>query len=141
MVFCLSDHVCIVDERIAGPKNADMTISLLDHYIRHNLPSWTRHLCLFMDNGATNKSQFIIHWAMELVCRGDYDSIRMCFFVPGHGKNDVDRLFSRVSHAFDKSDVFNSGQLQALIQNTIASADICFCADNQNIVNWKNILE
>ena len=133
--------IYIVDERIAGPKNADMTISLLDHYMRNNLPSWTRHLCLFMDNGATNKSQFIIHWAMELVCRGDYDSIRMCFFVPGHGKNDVDRLFSRVSHAFDKSDVFNSGQLQALIQDTIASADICFSANNQNIVNWKNILQ
>ncbi len=93
----------IVDERIAGPKNADMTISLLDHYIRYNLPLWTRHVCLFMDNGATNKSQFIIHWAKELVYRGDSDSIRMCFFVPGHGQHDVDRLFSRVSHAFDKN--------------------------------------
>ena len=133
--------IYIADERIAGPKNADMTISLLDHYIRYNLPSWTRHLCLFMDNGATNKSQFILQWAKELVYRSDYDSIRMCFFVPGHGKNDVDRLFSRVSHAFDKSDVFNSLQLQALIQNTIASTDICFSASNQNIiVNWKSLL-
>jgi len=133
--------IYIVNERIAGPKNADMTISLLDHYILHNLPSWTRHLCLFMDNGATNKSQFIFHWAKELVYRGDYDSIRMCFFVPGHGKNDVDRLFSRVSHAYDKSDVFNSGQLQAIIQNTITSTDICFSVSNQNIiVNWKSLL-
>ena len=133
--------IYIVDERIAGPKNADMTISLLDHYIRYNLPSWTRHLCLFMDNGATNKSQFIIHWAKELVYRGDYDSIRMCFFVPGHGKNDVDRLFSQVSHAFDKNDVFNSKQLQTLVQNTISPTDICFPVSNQDIiVNWKSLL-
>jgi hypothetical protein len=94
-----------------------------------------------MDNGATNKSQFIIHWAKELVYRGDYDSIRMCFFVPGHGKNDVDRLFSQVSHAFDKNDVFNSKQLQTLVQNTISPTDICFPVSNQDIiVNWKSLL-
>lgn len=135
--------IYIVDERVAGAKNADMTISLLDQYMQQNLPSWARHLCLFMDNGATNKSNFIIQWAIELVCRGDYDSIRMCFFVPGHGKNDVNRLFSRVAHAFNKSDVFNSAQLQSLIQNTIASTDICVSVSkNQDVVvNWKNILE
>ncbi len=63
-----SQHaIYIVDERIAGPKNADMTISLLDHDIRDNVPLWTRHVCLCMDNGATNNRQFIIHWTKERV--------------------------------------------------------------------------
>jgi hypothetical protein len=145
-IFGIVDHtlskeaIYVADERVAGAKNADMTISLVDHYIRHNFPSWVRHLCLFMDNGTTNKSQFIIQWAMELVDRADYDSIRMCFFVPGHGKNDVDRLFARISHAFNKQDVFGSEKLQELIQNTIAPTGVCLPASNQDIVNWKNLL-
>lgn len=145
-IFGIVDHtlfqnaIYISDERVAGSKNADMTISLIDHYIRHNLPPWARHLCLFMDNGATNKSQFIIQWAIELVNRADYDSIRICFFVPGHGKNDVDRLFSRISQIFDQSDVFDSNQLETLIQNTIAPTGTCFSTNNQHIVNWKNLL-
>jgi len=58
--------VYVADERACGAKNADLTISLIDQYVEQNLPSWARHLCLFMDNGATNKNQFILHWSMEL---------------------------------------------------------------------------
>ena len=132
--------VYVADERVCGTKNADLTISLVDQYVEQNLPSWARHLCLFMDNGATNKNQFIIHWAMELVERYDFDTIRMCFFVPGHGKNDVDRLFSGISHAYKNNDVFNSNQLLELIQNTISPMGSCFRVNNQEIVNWKTLL-
>jgi len=132
--------VYVLDERAGGPKNADITISLVDHYIHENLPSWARHLCLFMDNGATNKNQFIIQWAMELVERCDYDTIRMCFFVPGHGKNDVDRLFSRISHAYYNNDVFVTNQLLTLVQDAIGPTGACIHASNRDIVNWKNLL-
>ena len=110
-IFGIVDHtlaknaVYVLDERAGGAKNADITISSIDHYIHQQIPSWARHLCLFMDNGATNKNQFMIQWAMELVERNEYNTIRMCFFVPGHGKNDADRLFSRISHAFHNNDV------------------------------------
>jgi len=145
-IFGIVDHtlaknaVYVLDERAGGAKNADITISLVDHYIHQTLPSWARNLCLFMDNGATNKNQFIIQWAMELVERCDYDTIRMCFFVPGHGKNDVDRLFSRISHAFDNNDVFVTKHLLTLIQGTIGPTGTCIHASNRNIVNWKNLL-
>jgi hypothetical protein len=145
-IFGIVDHtlfknaVYVFDERVAGSKNADTTISLVDHYIHKNLPSWARHLCLFMDNGATNKNQFIIQWAMEIVERCDYDTIRMCFFVPGHGKNDVDRLFARISHAYNKNDVFVTDHLLTLIQDTIGPTGTCIQADNHDIVNWKNLL-
>ena len=136
----IKNAVYVFDERVAGSKNADTTISLVDHYIHQSLPPWARHLCLFMDNGATNKNQFIIQWAMELVERCDYDTIRMCFFVPGHGKNDADRLFARISHAFDINDVFITDHLLTLIQDTIGPTGKCIRANNRDIVNWKNLL-
>jgi len=145
-IFGIVDHtlakdvVYVLDERAGGAKNADITISLVDHYIYRNLPSWARHLCLFMDNGTTNKNQFIIQWAMELVERRDYDSIRLCFFVPGHGKSDADRLFSRISHAFDNNDVFVTSQLLTLIRDTLAPTGTCIQASNRDIVDWKNLL-
>ena len=145
-IFGIVDHtlaknaVYVIDERAGGAKNADFTISLVDHYIHQQIPLWARHLCLFMDNGATNKNQFMIQWAMELVERGDYGSIRMCFFVPGHGKNDVDRLFSRISHAFNNNDVFVTEHLLRLIRDTLGPSDKCIHASSRDIVNWKGLL-
>jgi hypothetical protein len=145
-IFGIVDHtlaknaVYVIDERAGGAKNADFTISLVDHYIHQQIPLWARHLCLFMDNGATNKNQFMIQWAMELVERSDYGSIRMCFFVPGHGKNDVDRLFSRISHAFNNNDVFVTEHLLRLIRDTLGPSDKCIHASSRDIVNWKGLL-
>ena len=145
-IFGVVDHtlaknaVYVIDERVGGSKNADMTISLIDHYLHHNIPSWARHICLFMDNGTTNKNQFMIQWAMELIERGTYDTVRMCFFVPGHGKNDADRLFSRISHTFNHNDVFVTKHLVTLIQDTIGPTGTCIQASNRDIVNWKNLL-
>ena len=145
-IFGIVDHtlaknaVYVLDERAGGAKNADITISSIDHYIHQQIPSWARHLCLFMDNGATNKNQFMIQWAMELVERNEYDTIRMCFFVPGHGKNDADRLFSRISHAFHNNDVFVTEHLLKLIRDTLSLSDRCIHATSRDIVNWKGLL-
>ncbi len=71
-IFGIVDHatdknnVYVLDERIAGAKNGNMTVSLVNHYVAKTVPHWVQHLCLFMDNGATNKNQFMIQWAMEL---------------------------------------------------------------------------
>ena len=145
-IFGIVDHtvakntIYVLDERVGGAKNGDITISLVDHYIQR-LPSWVRHLCFFMDNGATNKNQFMIQWGMELVEKSDYDSIRMCFVVKGHAKSDVDRLFARISHTFDNNDVFATEHLITLIQKTIGAEDTCVHINNRNIVNWKGLLE
>jgi hypothetical protein len=136
----LAENAVYVSDERTCTKNGNMTVSLIDHYISQKLPSWVRHLCLFMDNGATNKNQFMIQWGMELVARGDLDTIRMCFFVPGHGKNDADRLFARISHAFNKNDVFITEHLVTLIQDTIKAAGSCTLINNRDIVNWKELL-
>ncbi len=136
----LAENAVYVSDERAGAKNGDMTVSLTDHYISHKLPSWVRNLCLFMDNGATNKNQFMLQWGTELVARGDFDTIRMCFFVPGHAKNDADRLFARISHAFNKNDVFITEHLVTLIRDTIRPAGSCTLINNRDIVNWKVLL-
>lgn len=130
----------MLEERVCNTKNGDTTISFVDHYIK-KLPSWVRHICLFMDNGAINKNQFLIQWGMELVERYDYDTIRMCFFVPGHAKSDVDRLFSCISHAFNNNDAFTIEHLVTLIKNTIEPTGTCFHVRSNDIVNWKNLLD
>jgi len=82
----------------------------------------------------------MIQWAMELIERNDYDTIRMCFFVPGHGKNDADRLFSRISHAYHNNDVFVTEHLLELIRDTLGPSDRCIHATSRDIVNWKGLL-
>jgi hypothetical protein len=146
-IFGIVDHttdknyVYVLDERIAGAKNVNMTVSLVNRYVPKTIPHWVQHLCIFMDNGATNKNQFMIQWAMELVERNDFESIRMCYFVPGHAKNDVDRLFSRISNSFSNNDVFTSEQLVDLIQNVIVSSGKCIHIKScDDIVNWKDLL-
>lgn len=145
-IFGIVDHargqntVYVLDERVGGAKNGDMTISLVNHYLDQRLPPWAQHLCLFMDNGATNKNQFMIQWGMELVARGDYGSVRLCFFVPGHAKHDADRLFARISHAFHHHDVFVTDHLVTLIQETIDPTGTCIPINNREMVNWKGLL-
>jgi len=131
--------IYIIEEQICNTKNGDTTISLFDDYIQE-LPSWVRHVCLFMDNGATNKNQFLIQWGMELVERRDYDTVRMCFFVPGHAKNDVDRLFSKIAHAFKNNDVFTINNLISLIKTAIEPTGKCIQTSSNRIINWKNLL-
>ncbi|MCP4337032.1 MAG: hypothetical protein GY679_04275 [Mycoplasma sp.] len=136
----LAENTVYVSDERAGAENGDMTISLADHRIYQKLPSRVRHLCLFMNNGATDKNRFMTQRGMELAERGDCDTIRMCFFVPGRAKNDADRFFARISHAFDKNDVFVTEHLATLIRDTIRPAGSCILINNRDIVNRKDLL-
>lgn len=145
-IFGIVDHavakntVYVTDERICA-KNGDLTISLMDHYIQNKIPPWVRHLCLYMDNGPTNKNQFMIQYGIELVQHKHFDTVKFCFLVAGHAKFDPDRLFSRIAHAYNHSDVFITDQLVSLIQNTIEPMGECISINNRKVVNWKQLLK
>jgi hypothetical protein len=145
-IFGIIDHalaentVYVLDERACGTKNADLTISLVDHYIHQKIPPWVRHLCLYMDNGPTNKNQYMVQYGMELVQHHKYNTVRMCFLVAGHAKFDPDRLFSRIANTFNVSDVFVTEQLLALIQNIINPTGSCIHITNRDVVDWKSLL-
>ena len=60
----------------AGPKNTDHTISHLMHYLKSSgkVPSWVRRVHVFMDNaGSTNKNQYMMAAALEIVQQGIMD--------------------------------------------------------------------
>jgi hypothetical protein len=82
----------------------------------------------------------MIQWATELIQQRHYNTVRLCFFVPGHAKNDVDRLFARIAHAYNNNDVLVTEHLLALIQETIKSTGKCIQATSHDIMNWKALL-
>lgn len=86
------------------------------------------------------QNQFMIQWALEQIERGDYQTIRMCFFVPGHAKNDVDRLFARLAHAFEHNDIMVTEHLLTLVKNTIEPKGTCIHVTNRDLVTWRNLL-
>jgi hypothetical protein len=136
----LAQNTVYVSDERACAKNGDLTISLVDHYIHQKIPSWVRHLCLYSDNGPTNKNQFMIQYGMELVQHHYLDTVRICFLVAGHAKFDPDRLFARIAHAFNHSDVFVTEELLKLIQDTIKPTGECIPITNREIINWKQLL-
>lgn len=144
-IFAIIDHaldektIYVSDERACPTKNVDLTISLVDHYIQNKIPNWVRHLRLYMDNGPTNRNQYMIQYATELVQSDKYDTVEICYLVAGHAKFDPDRLFALIANAFNVSDVFSTEQLLKLIRN-IDSIGSCIHITNSDIVTWKELL-
>lgn len=146
-IFAIINHtvaektVYVSDERACATKNVDLTISLIDHYIQDKVPDWIRHLCLYMDNGPTNKNQYMIQYGMELVWHNKYDTVEICYLVAGHAKFDPDRLFALIANAFNASDIFSVEQLLKLIRDIINPTGSCIHVTNSDIVTWKELLE
>ena len=69
-----------------------------------------------MDNaGSTNKNQYLIAAAMEIVQENLLKFFRFSFMIAGHTKFDPDQLFSSIARAFNTADTFNIAQLAELI--------------------------
>ena len=127
----------IFDERV-GPKNTDHTVSYILHYIKSGkVPSWIRRVQLFMDNaGSTNKNQYVMGAAMEIVQQNLLSLFRISFMVVGHTKFDPDRLFSNIARAFNRADTFNISQLAELIsQYATVTID-----DGKLVRAWRSLL-
>ena len=50
-------------------------------------------------------------WANELVQQGRFNILRISFLIAGHTKFAPDLLFSKISHTFQRSDVFTTAEL------------------------------
>jgi hypothetical protein len=57
--YDMKSSIYIVDERQAGKKSIDHTISFIDHYLYVVLPKWYRHVHLWMENAGINKSRYV----------------------------------------------------------------------------------
>ena len=79
-----SGYLYLMNET-AGPKNTDLTISYLMHYVKSSgkVPSWVR-VHVFMDNASsTNKNQYMMAAALEIVQLGIMDYLRISFMIAG----------------------------------------------------------
>ena len=119
-VFGIVNHgtnastVYLFDERV-GPKNTDHTVSYTTHYISE-LPDWIRRIHIFMDNtSSTNKNRFMMAWALEMISQKKLDFLRISFLIAGHTKFSPDILFAKITQTYNRSDVFNTGELQEVI--------------------------
>ena len=129
--------VYVFDERV-GPKNTDHTISYILHYIKcEKVRSWVKRVHLFMDIvGSTNKNQYEMGAAMEIMQQNLVDLFHINFMVAGHTKFDPDRLFPISAKAFNSADIFNITQLAELISQ-YASVIV----DDEKIVrDWRSQL-
>ena len=90
-----------------------------------------------MDNAcSTNKNQFFVGPAMEIVQEDILKFFRISFMVAGHTKFDPDRLFSSIARAFNGADTFNIAQLAELVSK-YASVTL---DDGKLVYTWRSLL-
>ena len=109
-----SGHTFLFSKQF-GPKNTDHTVSFLVKYIKsvQDAYPWIERMLLFLDNAtSTNKNKYLISWAMEMAEQEMVSSLHICFLVAGHTKFTPNRYFA--SKTYNKSDVFNEGELGKL---------------------------
>ena len=65
------------------------------------------------------------------------DSIHIAFMVAGHTKFDPDRMFSAIANGYNRSDIFNIDELQALCQ-LYTTAEV---SDGSNVFPWREFIK
>ena len=143
-IFGITDHrngnnsVFLFGEELS-PKNTDHTISFLHQYISNTkaVYPWMSRVHLFLDNaGNTNKNKYFVSWCFEAVEKRLANYIRISFMVPGHTKFAPDRLFSSIAHTYNRSDVFNISELQAICANHATTT----ISSGSDIYHWISYL-
>ena len=124
------------DETV-GPKNTDHMISYLVHHIMESFPSWvsTVHTySLIMLVAQINC--YMMSEAMELVQQQILDYVRVSSMIAGHTNFGPDKLFSKVTTTYARSDVFTTQELVA-----VASTYSTVVHDEGDIVKtWRDKL-
>ena len=84
------------------------------------MPNWIERVQVFLDNaGSTNKNQYMMASAMEIVQQNILQYFRISFMVAGHTKFAPDQLFSVTARDLYGSDLFNERELIEVLQRTV----------------------
>lgn len=108
-------HVYVVDETVAGEKDANHVCSFLEDYVQNVVDPRAKFLRLYFDAAAYFKSKFLVWWAEEQVICGRFTRVVLSYMVPGHTKFEPDSLFARIAHRFYITDVFQTSELLRVI--------------------------
>ena len=132
-----SNYTYICDELAAGSKSSDHTLTFLNHFVETHIEKWVTQLCLCLDNARICKNQYLIGWAMEMLTKKRFTSIRFIYLTVGHTKFSPDRLFASIGKTFYKSDVFCVQQLKQIAEQYSTS----YILTSPHLMQWKASLE
>jgi hypothetical protein len=100
-------------------KDPNLTIECIHQVLDTLPPPLPRILYLQLDNCfRENKNRFVLGWLCDLVWRGVFDTIQVCFLPVGHTHCDVDQIFSRVSTYCKHIDFYTLSDLHCAIENS-----------------------
>ncbi len=105
----------LIDEADFLDKNANMVISLLDHFFaNHGLGE--KSVCLTADNCVgQNKNNSVLQYLLYRVFIGLHERIALSFLVVGHTKFSPDGYFGLIRQRYRRSQVYTYDHLARLI--------------------------
>ena len=84
-----------------------------------NIP-WPTHLNVQLDNASDNKSKAHLAFFAHLVEAGLFESVSLNYLLTGHTHEDIDQMFSVISHHFDKLSFSNSSKTVVTFEDFVA---------------------
>jgi hypothetical protein len=108
----------LIDEADFLEKNANMVISLLDHFFsNHGLGEKTVYLTA--DNCVgQNKNNALMQYLMYRTLAGLHSNVEMSFLVVGHTKFSPDAYFGLTKQSYRRSKVYTYEQLVSVIEKS-----------------------
>lgn len=108
----------LIDEAEAPKKDANMVISLLDHFFAH-YGLGEKWLHLTADNCAgQNKNNALIHYLMYRVFTGLHEKIELSFLIVGHTKFSPDGYFGLIKRRYRRSQIYTYEQLASMLESS-----------------------
>ncbi|OWZ07707.1 hypothetical protein PHMEG_00019864 [Phytophthora megakarya] len=133
----------VYDETVPG-KGTDEVNSMLRHFItRVVIPEGHSKLTIYADScGGQNKNSFVVWMLLALTHMSDLPEIELKFFVKGHPKNAVDRLFGHVRKRISRADVWIMDQLFEVITHASASSALVHIPKENSIFkDYRSVVD
>ena len=121
----------LIDEEHFIEKNANIVISLLDHFFA-NYGLGEKWVHLTADNCAgQNKNNALLQYLMYRVITGLHDKIELSFLIVGHTKFSPDGYFGLIKRHYRRSQVYTYDQLANIVESSSKNGhNICVRASN-----------
>lgn len=143
-VFCITNlktnfsKFYVYHEGIAG-KGPNEVTSLIDDYIKSEIPPNIKHLLLFSDScGGQNKNHTLLRYLSALVELKKFETIEQFYPVRGHSFLPCDRAFGCIKRKLKKVDrIYSLRQIMKIIISSCPSKFLVHLVQPSDIINFK----
>jgi len=125
-------------------KTANQVLSMIELIIQEHKTNPTtknnRRIRFHADNcGGQNKNRFVLFYCIFLSISGMYDTVELCFMIPGHTKNICDCSFGHCKRCFRSRNVLCPADMMKVIEESSKSTT-CISSTRVTWKNWKECL-